>query len=94
MRPYNEIKFLWNWDDFEGIQTNLMNRAIVPSLDECLNELLHEEHHFLTQATMEQKKSVYVPVVYFPRLEGVTWVMSNVSVAKVLDILLPIVLFH
>jgi hypothetical protein len=49
-----------------------MNRAIVPSLDECLNELLHEEHHFLTQATMEQKKSVYVPVVYFPRLEGVT----------------------
>jgi len=34
--------------NFEGIRTNLMNRAIVPSLDECLNELLHEEQRLLT----------------------------------------------
>jgi len=34
--------------DFEGIQTNLLNRATVPSLDECINELLREEQHLLT----------------------------------------------
>jgi len=28
--------------DFEGIQTNLMNRAVFPSLDEYLNEFLRE----------------------------------------------------
>ncbi|KAK2396270.1 putative mitochondrial protein [Trifolium repens] len=50
--------------DFEGIRTNLMNRATVPSLDECLNELLREEQRFLTQATMEQNKPASVPVAY------------------------------
>ncbi|KAH1246287.1 E2F transcription factor-like E2FE [Glycine max] len=39
--------------DFEVIRTNLMNKAIVPSLDECLNELLCEER-LLTQANMKQ----------------------------------------
>ena len=33
-----------------------MNRAPVPSLDTCLNELLREEQCFLTQASMEQQK--------------------------------------
>jgi len=41
--------------DFEGIQSNLMNRVIVPSLDVCLNELLLEKQH-LTQIVMEQQK--------------------------------------
>ena len=50
--------------DFEGIQTNVMNKAIVPSLDECLNDLLREEQRLLTQATMDQKKSTSFPVAY------------------------------
>ncbi|KAH1215196.1 hypothetical protein GmHk_13G036395 [Glycine max] len=49
--------------DFEGIQTNLMNQAIIPSLDECLNELLREER-LLTQTNMEQQKFVSLPVTY------------------------------
>ena len=50
--------------DFEGIRSNLMNRAIVPSLDACLNELLREEQRLLTQTTMEQQKSTSFPVAY------------------------------
>ena len=50
--------------DFEGIQTNLMNRATVPSLDECLNELFREEQCFLTQTKMEQQKYASLLVVY------------------------------
>jgi len=50
--------------DFEGIRTNLMNKAIVPSLDECLNELLHEEQCLLIKTNMEQHKSASLPVAY------------------------------
>jgi len=50
--------------DFEGIRSNLMNRAPIPSLDTCLNELLHEEQRLLTQASMEQQKSRFFPVAY------------------------------
>ena len=50
--------------DFECIRSNLMNRAPVPSLDACLNELLREEHCLLTQSTMEQHKSASLPVAY------------------------------
>jgi len=50
--------------DFEGIRTNLMNRAIVPSLDEFLNELLREEPRLLTQTNMEQHKSAFLPIAY------------------------------
>ena len=41
-----------------------MNRAIVPSLDECLNELLHEEQRLLTQTNMERHKFASLPVAY------------------------------
>ena len=51
-------------NDFEGIQSNLMNKAIVPSLDTCLNELLREEERLLTQAPMEQQKSSSFPIAY------------------------------
>ena len=44
--------------DFKGIRSNLMNRAPVPSLDTCLNELLREEQRLLTQASMEQQNYV------------------------------------
>lgn len=35
--------------EFEGTQSNLMNRELVPSLDACLNDLFCEEQHLLTQ---------------------------------------------
>lgn len=50
--------------DFEGIRSNLMNRATAPSLDACLNELLREEQRLLTQTTMEQQKAASLPVAY------------------------------
>lgn len=50
--------------DFEGIRSNLMNRATVPTLDACFNELLREEQRLLTQTTMEQQKSASLPVAY------------------------------
>jgi len=62
--------------DFEGIRTNLMNRATVPSLDECLNEFLREEQRLLTQTTMDQQKSTSLPVAYV--VQGRPSDMSNV----------------
>jgi len=50
--------------DFEGLRSNLMNRATVPSLDACLNELLREEQRLLTQTTLEQQQSKSFPVAY------------------------------
>ena len=41
-----------------------MNQEYVPSLDTCLNDLFCEEQRFLTQNTMEQHKSTYVPMAY------------------------------
>ena len=43
-------------NDFEGIQSNLMNKAIVPSLDTCLNELLRKKQHLLYKVSIEQQK--------------------------------------
>ncbi|KAK4489825.1 hypothetical protein RD792_000469 [Penstemon davidsonii] len=50
--------------EFEATRSNLMNREPVPSLDTCLNALFREEQRLLTQATMEQQKSTYIPVAY------------------------------
>jgi len=79
--------------NFEGIRTNLMNRAIVPSLDECLNELLREEQRLLTQTTMDQQKSASLLVAYAAQGRPGERDMSNVQCfcCKGLDILLPIV---
>ena len=68
---------------FEGSQTNLMNRASVPSLDECLNELFHEEQCLLTQTNMEQwNLSPFLWCMqYKADLKDETWVLSNVFVA-------------
>ena len=41
-----------------------MNRESIPSLNACLNDLFHEEQRLLTQATMEQLKSTYIPMAY------------------------------
>ena len=50
--------------EFESIQTNLMKTTIIPSLDECLNALLHEGQRLLTQTTMEQMKLSLLFVAY------------------------------
>ena len=39
-----------------------MNCHPVPSLDAYLSELLHEEQHIVTQATMEHRANVSAPV--------------------------------
>lgn len=50
--------------NFEGLRSNLMNRAAVPSLNVCLNELLREEQRLLTRTTMEQQKAASLLVAY------------------------------
>lgn len=44
-------------NEFENVWANLMSRKAIPSLDECLGELLQEEQCCLLKATMEQKGS-------------------------------------
>lgn len=44
-------------NEFENVWANLMSRKPIPSLDECLGELLQEEQCCLIKATMEQKGS-------------------------------------
>lgn len=43
--------------EFESVCSNLLVQISSPSLDVCLNELLREEQHHLTQATLEQQES-------------------------------------
>ncbi|RDX95271.1 hypothetical protein CR513_22236, partial [Mucuna pruriens] len=50
--------------NFESIQSNLMHRDLVPSLDACLNDLLREEQHLLAQPLNEEHKSSIVPMAY------------------------------
>ncbi|CAL2255891.1 unnamed protein product [Prunus armeniaca] len=57
---------------FEGTISNLMNRESVPSLDTCLNDLLREEQRLLTQTTMEQQRSTFVPVAYAAQALGLS----------------------
>ena len=48
--------------DFEIARSNMINRHLVPSLDACLSELLHEEQRIVTQAAMEHLAIVSAPV--------------------------------
>ncbi|RVW84806.1 hypothetical protein CK203_048623 [Vitis vinifera] len=48
--------------DFEIARSNMMNHHPIPSLDACLSELLSEEQHIVTQATMEHRANVSAPV--------------------------------
>jgi DnaJ family protein C protein 7 len=52
--------------EFEGTRSNMMNRESIPSLDTCLSDLLREEQRLLTQTTMEQRRSTFIPVAYAP----------------------------
>lgn len=46
---------------FEIVQANLMSRTPMPSLDICLNELLHEEQQPQSQAFIAQQKVAAIP---------------------------------
>ncbi|RDX82534.1 hypothetical protein CR513_36659, partial [Mucuna pruriens] len=50
--------------NFESIRSNLMHRNLVPSLDSCLNHLLHEEQCLLILFLIEEQKSSIVPMAY------------------------------
>ncbi|XP_037491419.1 uncharacterized protein LOC110009734 [Jatropha curcas] len=41
--------------EFEVVRSNLLLRSPPPSLDDCLNELLREEQHHMTQNILEQQ---------------------------------------
>lgn len=41
--------------EFEAIRENWMKRALLPSLDACLHELLQEEQKISPQATKEAR---------------------------------------
>lgn len=43
--------------EFEIVRSSLMSRAMLPSFDDCLQELLCEEQSQMTKATLEQKLS-------------------------------------
>lgn len=39
--------------EYETVRSNLMSRAALPILDDCLQELLREEQRQSTKATLE-----------------------------------------
>ncbi|RDX65443.1 hypothetical protein CR513_55898, partial [Mucuna pruriens] len=41
--------------DFESVRSNLMYKDPIPSLDACLNDLLREKQHLLTQSSLKNK---------------------------------------
>ncbi|WVY98629.1 hypothetical protein V8G54_030780 [Vigna mungo] len=65
--------------DFEGIRSNLMHRDPVPSLDACLNELLHEEQRLLTQSIIEDQRLSTVPVAYVAQWKSRHHDMSTIQ---------------
>ena len=50
--------------EFKTVRSNLMSRAPLPSLDDCLQELLWEEQRLLTKPTLEQQRSTEAPLTY------------------------------
>ena len=42
--------------EYEHLTSNVMGRMPLPTLDVCLNELLHEEQRLLTRAHLVQQK--------------------------------------
>lgn len=50
--------------EFEATRFNLMNRDPVLSLDACLNDLFRKEQHLITQNTLKEEKSAFVPMAY------------------------------
>ncbi|KAF5451731.1 hypothetical protein F2P56_026811 [Juglans regia] len=50
--------------DFESVHSQLMNRDPVPSLDDCLGDLLQEEQRLLTRSTMKQQLASSAQVAF------------------------------
>ena len=49
--------------EFETVRSNLMSRASLPSLDDCLQELLRKQR-LVTKTAMEQLRSTEAPLAY------------------------------
>lgn len=58
--------------EFETVRVGLLNHNPVPSLDACLENLLHEEQHLATEMCMTHEKviSEVVNVVYAAQGRG------------------------
>lgn len=41
--------------EFEPIRSSLINRESLPTLDNCLGELLREQQRLITRASLEQR---------------------------------------
>lgn len=66
--------------DYETVRSNLMSRAALPILDDCLQELLREEQRQSTKATLEQKVfDAVVPVAYVAKNRSSTQGMSKIQ---------------
>jgi len=56
--------------EFEAVRTSLINRSPVPTLDECLGELLREEQRLATQHELTQDTVTEMNVVYMAQGRG------------------------
>ena len=52
--------------EFETVRSNLMSRASLPNLDDCLQELLREER-LVTKTALEQQSFAEAPLAYVAR---------------------------
>ena len=50
--------------EYETVRSNLMSRASLPTIDDCLQELLREEQRLVTKITIEQQSSTEAPLAY------------------------------
>eukprot|EP00268_Persea_americana_P008028 TRINITY_DN13082_c1_g1_i2.p1 TRINITY_DN13082_c1_g1~~TRINITY_DN13082_c1_g1_i2.p1 ORF type:complete len:103 (+),score=10.93 TRINITY_DN13082_c1_g1_i2:211-519(+) len=49
---------------YETVRSNLMSRASLPNVDDCLQELLWEEQCLVTKIAIEQQCSTEAPLAY------------------------------
>ena len=50
--------------EYETVRSNLMSRASLPTIDDCLWELLREEQRLVTKIAIEQQSSTDAPLAY------------------------------
>jgi len=58
------------WPEFEAVRASLINRSPIPTLDECLGELLWEEQWLATQHELTQDTVTEMNVAYMAQERG------------------------
>lgn len=53
--------------EFETVRSNLISRASLPSLDDCLQKLLREERRLVTKTALDQQSSIEAPLAYIAK---------------------------